>query len=31
MVQALREDGSVEFIEGTPGLGSLRDDKLIEE
>lgn len=31
MVQALREDGSVEFIEGQPGLGSLRNDKLIEE
>ena len=29
--KALREEGSVEFIEGKPGLGSLRDDKLIEE
>lgn len=31
IVQALREEGSVEFIEGKPGLGSLRDDTLIEE
>ncbi len=31
MVQALREEGDVEFIEGEPGLGSLRDDKMIEE
>lgn len=29
MVQALREAGTVEFIEGQPGLGSLRNDTLI--
>lgn len=29
MVQALREDGTVEFVEGQPGLGSLRNDNLI--
>lgn len=31
MVKALREDGAVEFVEGQPGLGSLRNDKLIGE
>jgi len=31
MVQALRADGTVEFVDGQPGLGSLRNDKLIEE
>lgn len=31
MVKALREDGTVEFVEGQPGLGSLRNDKLIGE
>lgn len=31
MVEELREAGTVEFVEGQPGLGSLRNDKLIEE
>ena len=31
LVEDLREKGTVEFIEGEPGLTKLRDDKLIEE
>ena len=31
MVEALREEGDVQFMEGDPGLTKLRDDSLIQE
>lgn len=31
MVEALREEGDIQFIEGDPGLTKLRDDSLIQE